>query len=172
MIYLFKQYTMLPLNVSRCMVNAVYPAVFFFESHCLCFCLWCCISIPGRCSFQRSRTECCWHISMSFSIIITFVFDLFNFRPWFSLSSANSFSICCSSCGVLAHMSMSSANRRWRRYSQSLFKSLVSKVSRRNMLPTAAVNKLRDMVYPCRTLLLMLMFLLSLCRWIVIELLM
>ena len=35
---------------------------FFFESHCLGFCLWCCIYIPGRCSLQRSRSECCWHI--------------------------------------------------------------------------------------------------------------
>ena len=48
------------------------------------------------------------YIGVSFSII-TFLFDLFIFRPWFSVSSANSCSISCSSCGVLAHMSMSSA---------------------------------------------------------------
>ena len=40
---------------------------------------------------------------MSFSTI-TFVLDLFILRPWFSLSSANFCSICCCSCGVLAHV--------------------------------------------------------------------
>ncbi len=28
----------------------------------LVFCLWCCISVPGGCSFQRSRPECCCRI--------------------------------------------------------------------------------------------------------------
>ena len=28
---------------------------------CLGFCLWCCISVQGRYSFQRSRFECCRH---------------------------------------------------------------------------------------------------------------
>ena len=50
-------------------------------------------------------------LDLSVIDIIPFVFDLFNFRPWLSRSSANSCSICCSSCGVLAHMSMSSAKR-------------------------------------------------------------
>ena len=31
---------------------------FFFESPCLGFCLWCCISVAGRCSFQRPRSKC------------------------------------------------------------------------------------------------------------------
>ena len=31
------------------------------DSSCLGFCFWCCISFPGRCSFQRSRSDCCWH---------------------------------------------------------------------------------------------------------------
>ena len=110
------------------------------------------------------------YIDVTFSII-TFVFDLFIFRPCLSLSSANSCSICCSSCGVLAHMSMSSVKRRWLRYSPSIFKPLVSQVSRQNMLSSAAVNNLGDMVSPCRTPLLMLILLLSLCRWTVIELL-
>ena len=28
---------------------------FFFESPCIIFCLWCCISVPGICSFPCSR---------------------------------------------------------------------------------------------------------------------
>ena len=50
-------------------------------------------------------------------------------------------------------------------------KPLVSHVSRRNMLWSAAVNSLGDMKSPCRTPLMMLILLLSLCRWTVIELL-
>ena len=144
---------------------------FLFKSPCLCFCLWCCISVPCTCSFQRSRSDCCWHILVCHFPSSTFVFDLLIFRPWFSLSSANSCSICCSSCGVLAHMSMSSAKRRWLRYSPSTFKPLVSKDSRRNMLSSAAVHNLGDMISPCRTPLLILILLLSLCRWTVTELL-
>ena len=104
------------------------------------------------------------YIRVSFSIII-FVFDLFIFTPWISLSPASSCNICYSSCGVLAHMSMSSAKRRWLRYSPSILKPLVAQVSRRNMLSSAAVNSLGDMVSPCRTPFLMLILLLSLCRW-------
>ena len=57
-------------------------------------------------------SECCWHyIGVSFSTT-TFVFNLFIFRPWFPLWSTNC-SMCCSSCGVLAQMSMLSVKRRW-----------------------------------------------------------
>ena len=42
-----------------------------------------------------------YYIGASFSII-TFVFELFIFRPRFSLSSANSCSSCCSPCGILS----------------------------------------------------------------------
>ena len=38
--------------------------------------------------------------------IIILVFDLFIYRPSILLSSANSCSICCSSCGVLVHKGM------------------------------------------------------------------
>ena len=104
---------------------------FFFESPCIGFCIWCCISVPGRCSFQRSRSGCCWHIIIGVSFFfITFVFDLFFFRPWLSLSSANSCSIYCSSCGVLAHMSMLSAKRRRLRFSSSIFEPFVFQVRR------------------------------------------
>ena len=34
---------------------------FLFEYYCLGYCLWRCISVPGRCSIQRSRSECYWH---------------------------------------------------------------------------------------------------------------
>ena len=45
-------------------------------------------------------------------------------------------------------------------------------VSHRNMLSSAAINSLGDdMESPCRTPFLMLILLLSLCRWTVIELL-
>ena len=46
---------------------------------------------------------------------------------------------------------------------------LISQVSRRNMLSTAAVNSLGYMVSPCRNPLLMLILLLSLCRWTIIS---
>ena len=51
---------------------------------------------------------------------------------------------------------MSSAKRRQLRYSPSIFKPLVFQVSRRNMLYSAAVDSLGDMVCPCRTPLLVL----------------
>ena len=86
---------MLPLKMSRCLANVVHQTVWF--------CLWFCISVPGRCSSQRSQYE--------------FYIVLFIFRPWFSHSSANSCSICCRSCGIVAHVSMSSAKRIWLRYS-------------------------------------------------------
>ena len=44
-------------------------------------------------------------------------------------------------------------------------------ISGRNMLSISAVHSLSDVVPPCRTPLLMLVLLLSLCRWTVIELL-
>ena len=96
---------------------------FFFESRCLGFCLWCCISVPGRRSFQHSWSECCW---VSFPII-TFVFNLFIFRPCLSLVSAN--------CSILNQM--------------------VSQISHQIMLSSAAVNSFVDMVSSCRTPLLM-----------------
>ena len=45
----------------------------------------------------------------------------------------------------------------------SIFKPLVSQIDRRNMLSSAAVKSLGDMVSPCRTPLLMLILFLSLC---------
>ena len=49
---------MLPLKMSRCLANAVHPAVIL---------LWISLSwflSPVPCSFQRSRSECCWQILM------------------------------------------------------------------------------------------------------------
>ena len=48
---------------------------------------------------------------------------------------------------------------------------LVSKVTRRKMLSSAALNSSLDMVSFCRTPLMILFLLLSLCMWTVIELL-
>ena len=42
---------------------------FFFESPCLGFCFWWCISVPGRCSIHRSRSEHCWHILVCHSFL-------------------------------------------------------------------------------------------------------
>ena len=63
------------------------------------------------------------------------------------------------------------AKRRWLSYSPSIFKILVSQVSRRNMLSSAAVNSLCDVLSPCRTPILMLILLLSLCTWTIIDML-
>ena len=63
----------------------------------------------------------------------------------------------------------------YRRFMISTFvnacSATLSQVSRRNMLSSAAVNSLGDMVSPCGTLLLVLILLLSSCRLTVIELL-
>ena len=76
------------------------------------------------------------------------------------IPSANSCSICCSlcGCGVLAHMSMSSAKRRWLRYSPSISSSLWFPKSVVGICfrVSVAVNSLDDMVSSCRTPLLML----------------
>ena len=51
---------------SRCLgawrMLSIRPWFFFIVSPCLGFCVLCCISVPGRCSFQYSRSGCCWHI--------------------------------------------------------------------------------------------------------------
>ena len=58
---LFKRVAMLPLKMSRCLVNAAHLVVIFVEYPCLG--LWCCISVPGRCSsFQCFRSECSWYV--------------------------------------------------------------------------------------------------------------
>ena len=64
-------------------------------------------------------------------------------RIWLR-STSNLCSIRCSSCDVLAHMSMSSAKPRWLRYSPSIFKLLVSQVIFRNTFSSAVVNSLGD----------------------------
>ena len=137
---------------------------FFFEYPYLDFCLWSCISVPGF--FQRSQSECCWHILVCRFSIITLVFDTFIFR--FSRSSVNSCSICCSSCGVLGQLE-AKMTKIIAVYLQE--QPLGSQVSHRNMLSSAAVNSLGDMVSLCRTPLFMLILLLSLCRWTLTQLL-
>ena len=74
------------------------------------------------------------------------------------ISSDSSCSICCSYCGV----SMSSAKRRWERNSLSIFTPLFSQFNLLNMLSSVAVNNLGEMVSPCLTPLLILIFSLSL----------
>ena len=54
--YISDHSPMLPLKMSRCLANAIHPAVILL---CLGLCLGCCISISGRRIFQRSRSEWC-----------------------------------------------------------------------------------------------------------------
>ena len=65
---------------------------------------------------------------------------------------------------------MSSAKRRLERNSPSIFTPLFSQFNLLNMLSNVAVNSLGDMVSPCLTPLLILIFPLSLCRCTVTEL--
>ena len=78
--------------------------------------------------------------------------------------------ICCSFCGLSVHDNMSSAKRRLVRNSPSIFTPLFSQFNLLNMLSSVAVNSLGEMVSPCLTLLLILIFSLSLCRCTVTEL--
>ena len=104
------------------------------------------------------------------SSTITFVFAMFILRPIRLLSSDSSCRICCSSCGVSVHKNISSAKRRLVRNSPSIFTPLFSQFNLLNMLSSVAVNRLGEMVSPCLTPLLILIFSLSLCRCTVIEL--
>ena len=104
------------------------------------------------------------------STTITFIFAMFILRPIRLLSSDSSCSICCSSCGVSVHRNMSSAKRRSERNYPSIFTPLFSQFNLLNMLSNVAVNSLGDVVSPCLTPLLILIFSLSLCRCTVSEL--
>ena len=86
------------------------------------------------------------------------------------LSSDSSCSICCSFCGVSVHRNMLSATRRLERNSPSIFTPLFSQFNLLNTLSNVAVNSLGEMVSPCLTPLLILIFSLSLCRCTVTEL--
>ena len=65
---------------------------------------------------------------------------------------------------------MSSAKRRLENNYPSIFTTLFSQFNLLNMLSNVAVHSLGDMVSPCVTPLLILMFSLSLCRCAVTEL--
>ena len=86
------------------------------------------------------------------------------------IGSDSSCSICCSSCGVSVHRNMSSAKRRLERNSPSIFTPLFFRFNLLNMLSNVAVNSLGEIVSPCHTPLLILIFSLSLCRCTVTEL--
>ena len=68
------------------------------------------------------------------------------------------------------HRNMVSAKRRLERNSPSIFTPLFSQFNLLNMLSNVAVNSLSEMVSPCLTPLLILIFSLSLCRCTVTEL--
>ena len=97
---------------------------------------------------------------------------MFILRPIRLLSSDSSCSICCSSCGVSVHMNMSSAKRRLEIQFPSISTPLFSQFYLLNMLSNVAVNSLgeMDLLSPCLTPLLILIFSLSLCRCTVTEL--
>ena len=117
-----------------------------------------------------SQVHIGWDISIStlftfigvLSTTLTFVFGMFILRPIRLLSSDNSCSICCSSYGVSVHRNVSSAKRRLERNSPSIFTPLFSQFNLLNMLSNVAVNSLGEMVSPCLTPLLILIFSLSL----------
>ena len=93
------------------------------------------------------------------STTITLVFAMFILRLIRLLSSDSSCSICCSSCGVSVLTNMKSAKRRLVRNSPSLFMPLFSQFNLLNMLSSVAVNSLGEMVSPCLTPILTLIFL-------------
>ena len=104
------------------------------------------------------------------STTITFVFAIVILRPIRLLSSDSSCSICCSSCGVSVHSNMSSAKRRLERNCPAIFTPLFSQLNLLNMLYIVALNSLGEMMSPCLTPLLILIFSLSLCICTVTEL--
>ena len=90
-------------------------------------------------------------------------------RPIRPLSSDSYCSICCSSCGITVPRNMSSAKRRLGN-APSFFTPLFSQFNLLNMLFNVAVNSLGELVSPCLTHLLILMFSLYLCICTVTEL--
>ena len=104
------------------------------------------------------------------STTITLVFVMFIFRPIRLLSSGSSCSVCCSYCGASVSTNTSSAKRRLLRKYPSIFTLMFSDFNLQNMLSNVAVNSLGEMVCPCLTPLLILIFSLSLCRCTVTEL--
>ena len=104
------------------------------------------------------------------STTITFVFAMFILRPIRILASDSYCSICCSYCGVSVHTNMSPAKRISVRHYPSIFTPLFSQFILLNMLYSVTVNSLGDMMSPCLTPLLILIFSLSLCRCTVTEL--
>ena len=82
-------------------------------------------------------------------------------KPIRLLSLDSYCSICCSSCGVSARRNMSSAKRRLERNYPSIFTPLFSRFNLLNRLSNVAVNSLGEMVSPCLTPLLILIFSLS-----------
>ena len=104
------------------------------------------------------------------STTITLVFAMFILRSVSLLSSDSSCSICCSSCGVSVHRNMALAKRRLESNSPSIFTPLFFHFNLLNMLSNVAMNSLGEMVSPCHTPLLILIFSLSLCRCTVTEL--
>ena len=110
------------------------------------------------------------HVIGVLSTTITFFFALFILRPTRLLSSDSSCSICCSYCDISVHRNMSSAKRGLERNFPSIFTPLFSQFNLLNMLSNVAVNSLGEMVSPCPTSLLILIFSLSLCRCTVTEL--
>ena len=92
------------------------------------------------------------------SSTITFVFDMFILKPLTLLSSHCSCSIISSSCGVYVHRKISSAKRRWLRYSPSICRSLFSQFCLLKILSSVGMNSLGEIVSPFLTSLLMFIF--------------
>ena len=152
---LFRQVARLLLKISLCLEYAAQPAMIFrciYLSWFFSFFLF--IAHVYRCVVSTT---------------ITFVFAMFILIPIRLLSSDSSCSICCSSCGVSVHRNMSSEKRRLERNSPFIFTPLFSQFNLLNMLSKVAVNSLDEMVSPCLTPLLILLFLTLVvemyCHW-------
>ena len=117
------------------------------------------LQADGKVAFEDIPVFSVWRLACHDSSSYFFVLVLF--LEAVVLSRLPSCSICCSPCGVSVHRNMSSAKRRLERNSPSIFTPLCSQFNLLYMLSNVAVNSLGEMVSPCLTPLLILIFSLS-----------
>ena len=92
------------------------------------------------------------------STTITFVFAMVILIPIRLLLSDSSCSICCNYCGVSVNKNMSSAKWILVRNYPSIFTPLFSQFNVLNLLSSVSVNSLGEMVSPCLTPILILIY--------------
>ena len=110
-----------------------------------------CISCP-KYIYASTISSVVLFIRMSFlstsSLYITLVFAKFILRPTLLLAVFSSLICACSSSGLLAIRTMSSANLRWLRYSPCIFNALLVQSSCRKISSSVAVNSFGDIASP------------------------